>query len=62
MTDAEKLALIQQAYDNHVQNAEDDEGNKWLSSSGYFSEAVGAILYSDDLARYEREGWFTLPK
>lgn len=44
MTDAEKLATINRIVNIQIDNQNDDDGDKYLSSADYAMEAITAVL------------------
>lgn len=48
MTDTEKLEQIARITAIHEDNAADDDGDKYLSQSGYAMEAISAVLNDID--------------
>jgi hypothetical protein len=56
---ASKVTLITAIVDTFDENRNDDDGNKFLSSSDLAMEAIDRVLEDGDLTRLVRDGWFT---
>jgi hypothetical protein len=59
MTDTETLNLIREALNTHLDNVEDDDGDRHLADSGDFIEALVKLVDGNpgQIAQVRREGW-----